>query len=330
MGTVGKILSLLSTYKRYREYKKYYFFFQIMLAHQNTLQKNQKLQKINNFFTVTRKTTTKTTGDPHKKLLNFPPFKPKNQNKILTKKQIKIDLPNTDANLPNLIQPNLDILFVGINPGSHSFREKHHFAGPVNHFWQCLYKSGLTSKLHNSSDDIILPKLYKIGITNMVKIATKLASDISEEQWRFGANELLRELEKTKPKFLIFNGISTYRHFLNFAVIPKFKSENQNNPNQYSEYNKSYIYNKMKILPGLQNIKICNNQTQIFAIPSSSPLARVTVNEKVFYYKEIKKLIERANLPVVYEREVFEVNSQERKNERYCRDWVQFFSQSSF
>merc|ERR1712157_463810 len=307
MGTVGKILSLLSTYKRYREYKK------------------------NNFFTVTRKTTTTTTGDPHKKLLNLPTLQTKNQ-KILTKKQIKIDLPNTDANLPNLIQPNLDILFVGINPGSHSFREKHHFAGPVNHFWQCLYKSGLTSKLHNSSDDIILPKLYKIGITNMVKIATKLASDITEEQWRFGANELLREVEKTKPKFLIFNGISTYRHFLNFAVIPKFKleSENQNNPNQYNEYNKSYIYNKMKILPGLQNIKICNNQTQIFAIPSSSPLARVTVNEKVFYYKEIKKLIERANLPVVYEREVFEVNSQERKNERYCRDWVQFFSQSTF
>ena len=269
------------------------------------------------------------------------------------RKSIDFVFPEGDAGLPNLIVPNLDVLFVGINPGMHACIEKHHFAGPVNHFWQCLYQSNLTDRLHHSNDDVNLPELYKIGITNMVKTATKLASDITDKQWEEGAINLLKEVNKHKPKFIVFNGISTFRHFLNYAVIPEMKSKNpeidvdvqsissyhvnenddpivnESQKDKPQKINKSFINSKLKILPGLQDVKICNDQTQIFAIPSSSPLARLTMNEKLFYYKEIKNLVKRSNQPSVVENKVTEVGSQEDKNAQYCSDWMNFFGQFS-
>lgn len=44
--------------------------------------------------------------------------------------------------LPDYIDYDLRVLFVGINPGITSAARGHHFAGPTNHFWPCLSDSG--------------------------------------------------------------------------------------------------------------------------------------------------------------------------------------------
>ncbi len=47
-----------------------------------------------------------------------------------------------DDPLPDYLQPSLDLVFVGINPGLASAAKGHHYAGPGNHFWPLLRESG--------------------------------------------------------------------------------------------------------------------------------------------------------------------------------------------
>ena len=44
--------------------------------------------------------------------------------------------------LPDYLAPGLDIIFVGINPGSYSAQVGHYFAGPRNRFWPAINRSG--------------------------------------------------------------------------------------------------------------------------------------------------------------------------------------------
>ncbi len=46
--------------------------------------------------------------------------------------------------LDDVIAPNLDVLFVGINPGLWSGATGHHFARPGNRFWRAIQLAGFT------------------------------------------------------------------------------------------------------------------------------------------------------------------------------------------
>ena len=41
--------------------------------------------------------------------------------------------------IPDVIAPDLRVLFVGINPGLYSGATGHHFARPGNRFWKALH-----------------------------------------------------------------------------------------------------------------------------------------------------------------------------------------------
>ena len=45
--------------------------------------------------------------------------------------------------LPDLLAPNLLLVFVGLNPSEYSVREGHYFANPRNRFWPAFNRSGL-------------------------------------------------------------------------------------------------------------------------------------------------------------------------------------------
>ncbi len=46
-----------------------------------------------------------------------------------------------DAAIPDLIAPDLRVLFCGINPGLYSGATGRHFARPGNRFWPALHRS---------------------------------------------------------------------------------------------------------------------------------------------------------------------------------------------
>jgi mismatch-specific thymine-DNA glycosylase len=60
--------------------------------------------------------------------------------------------------VPDILDYNLRVLFVGINGGITSSKRGHHFASPTNHFWPCLSASGQLSSFNIQYDFFMLLK----------------------------------------------------------------------------------------------------------------------------------------------------------------------------
>ncbi|XP_037955882.1 uncharacterized protein LOC119685616 isoform X2 [Teleopsis dalmanni] len=107
--------------------------------------------------------------------------------------------------LPDHLCDNLDIVIIGINPGLFAAYKGHHYAGPGNHFWKCLYLSGLTEEQMSADEDYKLIECG-IGFTNMVQRATKGSADLTRKEIKEGSKILLDKLQKFRPKIAVFNG----------------------------------------------------------------------------------------------------------------------------
>src|ERR1051326_584882 len=93
---------------------------------------------------------------------------------------------------------------VGINPGMFAAYKGHYYAGPGNHFWKCLYLSGLVPEPFTADDDFSLLN-YGIGLTNMVARPTKGSADLTRREIKQGSQILLEKLQKFRPKIAVFN-----------------------------------------------------------------------------------------------------------------------------
>jgi double-stranded uracil-DNA glycosylase len=112
--------------------------------------------------------------------------------------------------VPDLIEPNLEVLFCGINPGLYSGATGHHFARPGNRFWPALHRSGFTPTLLSPWEEQSLLKLG-IGITNLVARATAAASDLTDAELRAGRRRLERKVRRYTPRWVAVVGIGAYR-----------------------------------------------------------------------------------------------------------------------
>jgi len=115
-----------------------------------------------------------------------------------------------DKAIPDVLGPQLRILFCGINPSLYSAAVGHHFARPGNRFWPALHAAGLTPRrLSPFEDRKLLDHGY--GITNLVARATATAVALAEEELRAGARQLQRKVRRFRPAWIAFLGISAYR-----------------------------------------------------------------------------------------------------------------------
>src|SRR5687767_7349007 len=80
--------------------------------------------------------------------------------------------------IPDVIAPDLRVLFCGINPSLYSAAVGHHFARPGNRFWPALHGAGFTDRLLHASEDAELLR-YGCGITNVAARATARADELS-------------------------------------------------------------------------------------------------------------------------------------------------------
>ena len=177
--------------------------------------------------------------------------------------------------LPDCVKPDINVLFVGINPGEHTAKNRHHYAGPHNHFWTCLFESGLVDQKYTSNEDYLLPKTkYKIGLTNIVKRPTKTAAELSENELKLGAIDLLKLLSSCRAKIIVFNGMVVFRTFLKHALNLERKI-----------WNSKIVYGRQP-----DYIKDCI----IFAMPSSSPRAALfpAARDKTPFYVAIREMVE--------------------------------------
>ncbi|MGE5474415.1 MAG: mismatch-specific DNA-glycosylase [Ignavibacteriales bacterium] len=114
--------------------------------------------------------------------------------------------------LPDYLENNLKIIFIGYNPGERSASVRHHYAGYGNQFWKLLFESGLTSKLYKADEDSLLLK-EGYGLTNIIERSSKSSSDLSSKEMKSGAKVLREKIIKFKPIVACFLGKEIYRQY---------------------------------------------------------------------------------------------------------------------
>ncbi|MEO8578486.1 MAG: mismatch-specific DNA-glycosylase, partial [Gemmatimonadales bacterium] len=112
--------------------------------------------------------------------------------------------------IPDLIGPNLRILFVGINPGLYTGATGLHFGRPGNRFWPALHRAGFTDRLLAPWENHeLLEAGY--GITNLVRRTTPTATELRDEEYRAGRRALIRKVRKYSPIWVAVLGLGAYR-----------------------------------------------------------------------------------------------------------------------
>ncbi len=129
------------------------------------------------------------------------------RDKLPTKEEIAAAAGKT---LPDVIAPQLDVLFCGINPGLYTAAVGHHFARPGNRFWPTIHRAGFTPRLFSAFEERELLALGA-GITNIVARATAAADELTAEELVAGARTLARKVRRFAPRFVAIVGIQAYR-----------------------------------------------------------------------------------------------------------------------
>ncbi len=130
-----------------------------------------------------------------------------------TKDEIRAAVGKT---VPDIIAPNLHVLFCGINPSLYSAVVGHHFARPGNRFWPTLQGAGFTDRLLTPFEDRDLLQLG-YGLTNIVERATARADELDPEELVAGQQQLAAKVQHYRPRFLAVLGIGAYRTAFNHA-----------------------------------------------------------------------------------------------------------------
>jgi double-stranded uracil-DNA glycosylase len=112
--------------------------------------------------------------------------------------------------LPDVVAPDLDILFCGINPSLTSAARRHHFARPGNRFWPALHLAGLTPRRLTPDEDRELLR-YGIGVTNLVDRPTRTAAELGLDELRAGADALATLVARYRPRVLAVLGVTAWR-----------------------------------------------------------------------------------------------------------------------
>lgn len=112
--------------------------------------------------------------------------------------------------LPDVIGPDLQVLFCGINPGLYTAAVGHHFARPGNRFWPALHGSGFTDRLLSPFEERQLLQL-RLGVTNVVAHATAAASELTKDDFVKGGGRLRAKVRRYRPRIVAVLGVGAYR-----------------------------------------------------------------------------------------------------------------------
>ena len=110
----------------------------------------------------------------------------------------------------DVIDHELRVLFVGINPGLYSAAIGHHFGRPGNRFWPAVHAGGFTPRVLSPFEETRLLD-YRLGITNIVARPTATADELTRNELQQGAKRLERKVRRYRPRFVALLGLTSYR-----------------------------------------------------------------------------------------------------------------------
>jgi TDG/mug DNA glycosylase family protein len=112
--------------------------------------------------------------------------------------------------MPDVLGPDLHVVFVGINPGRVSADAHAHFANPRNDFWRLLHTAAFTPRLLEPDVQFELLDLG-VGVTNAAYRTTPGSGDLRRGDFAGAADRLERIARELRPRWLGFVGKEAYR-----------------------------------------------------------------------------------------------------------------------
>ncbi len=162
--------------------------------------------------------------------------------------------------LPDYLAPDLDIVFVGINPGIQSARAGRYYANPRNPFWLLLSRAGLTPRQLRPDEDRLLPG-FGYGITDIVKRPSRGVADLTAADFRRGRRALEEKLLRCHPRIVCFNSKTGFVNFFGPRAFSRF---------------------------GRQDVTI--GVSRVFVMPSTSPAnAGIPFGVKLRYFRALRR-----------------------------------------
>ncbi|CAB4402385.1 unnamed protein product [Rhizophagus irregularis] len=197
---------------------------------------------------------------------------------------------NVKKPLPDYLEPDLDVVFVGLISGNNASVKHHYYSHPSNIFYLALHQSGFTPVQISPEEDYTLPERFKIGLCNLIRSTENHSSCISREMMDKGFIELWEKMAKIKPKFICLNGKIMYNQLV-------------------KSYNSKDDY-------GLIDYKIPNNQllnTKLFYVTSTAGTAtNLKKEEKINQFKELKELVgqEKIGIDKMVDKEFVKIKAE--------------------
>ena len=120
------------------------------------------------------------------------------------------------AVVPDLLGPDVRLLFVGINPGLWTAAVQAHFARRGNRFYPALFLAGLIDRDIDASAGYSAADRNHlldrgIGITNLVRRASARADELTPDELVAGATRLRNLVERVRPPVVAVLGVTAYR-----------------------------------------------------------------------------------------------------------------------
>jgi TDG/mug DNA glycosylase family protein len=162
--------------------------------------------------------------------------------------------------VPDVLAPDLEVVFCGINPGRVSAAAAAHFANPRNDFWRLLHAAGFTPRLYDPSEQFALLDVG-VGVTNAAARTTPGSGDLRKADFAGSAARLERIATELRPRAIGFVGKEAYRGA--FAERPVL---------------------------GLQERRL--GETLLYVLPSTSPAnAAVPWDERLRWFRGLHELL---------------------------------------
>jgi TDG/mug DNA glycosylase family protein len=163
--------------------------------------------------------------------------------------------------VPDVLAPDLRLVFCGINPGLRSAAAGAHFANPRNDFWRLLHGAGFTPRLYAPEEQRSLLELG-LGLTNAAPRTTRGSGDLRRADFAGAADRLAAIAKTLCPEGIAFVGKAAYEG--TFRERPEL---------------------------GLQERRLAD--TWLFVLSSTSPAnAAVPYGERLRWFRELREHLE--------------------------------------
>ncbi len=110
--------------------------------------------------------------------------------------------------LADTVGPGMRLLVVGLNPSVYSADVSVGFGRPGNRFWPAAHEAGLVTKTHDPRHALTHDH---IGMTDLVKRATRKADELTTADYRAGFDRLELLAGWLQPQALCFVGLAGWR-----------------------------------------------------------------------------------------------------------------------